>query len=210
MIKDYELNVLDECRIKPLLKQIQLSDIKPKFFLSSVYPTRTSYESVQKHNKEVRRTIRNFYKSDIRMIFFIEKHLDPESQNFLGFHRHVLIEDAPEERWKSPAKRMKEFLLNYEPETYFALTLGNGISEQGKIDLLMKVLNLVPFLRTNKEAPLHIEPIDYLEGVVAYCTKQFEWVLPSYEIIDPVSSDVDVSFYLIHKQDGTEWQTRKN
>ena len=74
----------------------------------------------------------------------------------------------------------------------------------------MKVLKLVPFLRTNKEAPLHIEPIDYLEGVVAYCTKQFDWVLPSYEIIDPVSSDVDVSFYLMHKQDGTEWQTRKN
>ena len=64
MIKDYELNVLDECRIKPLLKQIQLSDIKPKFFLSSVYPARTSYETAQKHNKEVRRTIRNFYKRE--------------------------------------------------------------------------------------------------------------------------------------------------
>ena len=105
---------------------------------------------------------------------------------------------------------MKEFLLNYEPETYFALTLGNGISEQGKNRFVNEGIESVPFLRTNKESPLHIEPIDYLEGVVAYCTKRFEWVLPSYEIIDPVSSDVDVSFYLMHKQDGTEWQTRKN
>ena len=95
MIKDYELNVLDECRIKPLLKQIQLSDIKPKFFLSSVYPTRTSYETVQKHNKEVRRTIRNFYKSDIRMIFFIEKAI---SAGFIkpGHTSSLIIEDQAE------------------------------------------------------------------------------------------------------------------
>ena len=100
-IDEYELNVLDHCRIKPLIKQISLNDISPKFFLSSVYPKRTSYEIVQRHNKEIRRTIRKFFKSDIKMIFFLEKHLDPDTDNFLGFHRHVLIEDAPEDRWNN-------------------------------------------------------------------------------------------------------------
>ena len=32
--------------------------------------------------------------------------------------------------------------------------------------------------------------------------------ITSYEVIDPVSSDIDISFYLHHKQYGTEWIKR--
>ena len=70
----YELNPLDKTRIEPLLEQVKLNDLSFKFFISSVYWTDASYDVVQKHNKEIRRTIRSFFKEDIRMWFFIEKH----------------------------------------------------------------------------------------------------------------------------------------
>ena len=93
----YELNILDNTRIKPLLEQIRLNDLSFKFFISSVYWSPTSYDVVQKHNKEIRRTIRSFFKDDIRMWFFIEKHQEGDR-----FHRHILLEDASSSRWKNP------------------------------------------------------------------------------------------------------------
>ena len=207
-IDEYELNVLDHCRIKPLIKQISLNDISPKFFLSSVYPKRTSYEIVQRHNKEIRRTIRKFFKSDIKMIFFLEKHLDPDTDNFLGFHRHVLIEDAPEDRWNNLTRKISSFILDHHPEIYFELDDGNDLDDNSKIELLKSVLNQIPFMN-NGESGMDIRPIHHLEKLLAYCSKQFEWILPSYEIIDPVSSDIDVAFFLMYKQDGIEWKTRE-
>ena len=69
----YTMSPLDHIRIKPLLEQIRLNDLTFKFFISGTYWTSTSYDSVQKHNRELRRTIRTFFKDDIRMIFFVEK-----------------------------------------------------------------------------------------------------------------------------------------
>lgn len=208
IIDDYELNVLDLCRIKPLLRQISLNSLSPKFFLSSVYPTKTSYEIVQRHNKEIRRTIRKFYKSDIKMIFFLEKHLDPDTSYFLGWHRHVLIEDASEDRWNKLTKQMSSFILDHHPEIYFQLNDGNEIDDKSKIELLISVLGQIPFMN-NEEGGIDVRPIHHLEKLLAYCSKQFEWILPSYEIIDPVSSDIDITFFLMHKQDGIDWKTRE-
>ena len=44
----YELSILDNARIEPLLEQIRLNDLSFKFFISSVYWTSTSYDVVQK------------------------------------------------------------------------------------------------------------------------------------------------------------------
>ena len=57
----YELNILDTTRIQPLLNQIKLNDLSFRFFISSVYWNPTSFEVVQRHNREIRRTIRNFF-----------------------------------------------------------------------------------------------------------------------------------------------------
>jgi len=202
----YSLNPLDTTRIKPLLEQIRLNDLSFKFFISSVYWTPTSYDVVQKHNKEIRRTIRSFFKEDIRMWFFIEKHLDPLAASFGGFSRHILLEDAPETRWRSPSNRMRNFLME-DPETYFACTVGSGPSLEQKMELLKKVIHLLPFIPNGKSG-LDIRPIHNLEKLTAYCSKQFERVLPAYEVIDPVSSDIDTSFLINYKQDGTEWTPR--
>lgn len=204
----YVLNPLDYTRIQPLIEQIKSKDLSFRFFISSVYWTPTEYGVVQKHNKEIRRTIRSFFKEDIRMWFFIEKHLDPSTPSFGGFSRHILIEDAPGSRWKNPSNRMRNFLLE-DPEAYFASTIGNGLSIQQKMDLLKKVIRLLPTTPTGKKG-LDIRPIHNLEKLTAYCSKQFELVLPAYEVIDPASSDIDISYLLHQKQDGLHWKTRDN
>tara|TARA_B100000073_G_scaffold283676_1_gene244761 strand:+ start:499 stop:1197 length:699 start_codon:yes stop_codon:yes gene_type:complete len=202
--KDYDsyvMNILDNTRIQPLLEQIRLNDLSFKFFISSVYWTSTSYDAVQRHNKEIRRTIRSFFKDDIRMWFFIEKH-----QEHSGFHRHILLEDASSSRWKEPTTRMKHFLME-DPESFFAATLGDGLNDSQKMELLKKVFRLLPFI-PNGQSGLDIRHIHNLEKLTGYCSKQFEIVRPAYEVIDPVSSDMDITYLLTHKQDGTHWKPR--
>ena len=197
----YVMNPLDTTRIQPLLEEIKLKDLSFKFFISSVYWTSTSYDVVQKHNKEIRRTIRSFFKDDIRMWFFIEKH-----QEHSGFHRHILLEDASSSRWKQPTTRMQNFLME-DPESFFACTLGEGLNDSQKMELLKKVFRLLPFI-PNGQSGLDIRPIHNLEKLTAYCSKQFEIVRVAYEVLDPVNSDMDISYLLTHKQNGTHWKTR--
>ena len=140
----YELNILDNTRIKPLLEQIRLNDLSFRFFISSVYWAPTSYDVVQKHNKEIRRTIRSFFKDDIRMWFFIEKHKESNS-----WHRHILMEDAPTDKWKHPTMRMRNFLME-DPEVYFASTIGTGITSQQKMELLNRVFRMLPLIPNGK------------------------------------------------------------
>jgi len=202
----YELNSIDIARIKPLTDETKNKDLKFKFFISSVYWKPTPYDVVQKHNKEIRRTIRSFLKEDTRMWFFIEKHLDASTPSFGGFSRHILLEDASASRWRSPSTRMQAMLMK-DPEQYFACTIGSGLTDDQKMELLKQLLRKLPFIPNGKSA-IDIRPIHNLEKLTAYCSKQFEKVLPSYEVIDPVSSDIEPSFLINYKQDGTEWKLR--
>jgi len=197
----YELNQLDITRIQPLMKEIKSKNLSFKFFISSVYWSPTPYEVVQRHNREIRRTIRNFFKEDIRMWFFIEKHKESNS-----WHRHILMEDAPTDKWKHPTTRMRNFLME-DPEDYFASTIGTGITSQQKMELLNRVFRMLPFIPNGKSG-LDIRPIHNLEKLTAYCSKQFELELPSYEVLDPASSDIDPKHLIHYKQDGTSWKTR--
>ena len=197
----YTMSSLDHIRIKPLLEQIRLNDLTFKFFISGTYWTSTSYDSVQKHNRELRRTIRTFFKDDIRMIFFIEK-----CREHNGYHRHILLEDASETRWINPTDRMLKFLTE-DSEGSSEWVSGSIPSDERKMTLLKKVIGLLPFIPNGKSG-LDIRPIHNLEKLTSYCTKQFEFVKPAYEVIDPASSDIDISYFLNHKQDGINWKTR--
>ena len=197
----YELNPLDYTRIQPLIKEIKLNDLCFKFFISSVYWASTPYETVLRHNKEIRRTIRSFFKEDIRMWFFVEKHKESNS-----WHRHILMEDAPTDKWKHPTTRMSNFLME-DPEVYFASTIGTGITDQQKMEFLNKVFRVLPFIPNGKSG-LDIRPIHNLEKLTAYCSKQWELERPSYEILDPSSSDIDPTELIHFKQDGIYWKPR--
>ena len=192
----YELNILDNTRIKPLLEQIRLNDLSFRFFISSVYWSPTSYDVVQKHNKEIRRTISHSSRMTSEW-FFIEKH-----QRW-WFHRHILLEDAQAADGKNPPPDG----LSIEDLNPSCRTLGNGLNDSQKMELLKKVFRLLPFI-PNGQSGLDIRPIHNLEKLTAYCSKQFEFVRPAYEVIDPVSSDMEITYLLDHKQDGTHWKTR--
>lgn len=195
----YELSNVDEARIKPLMKQIVSNGYQFEYFVSTVYHHYCSYDLIQRHNRELKRSIRKFYKDDIKMIFFIEQHKSG------SYHRHVLIEDACERRWKDPSSKMQNFLKD-STEDYVACMVGSP-SKDCKVDLLKRCIRRMNFISNGKKS-VDVRPIFNLKKLLGYCTKQCEWFHPSYEVIDPVSSDIDISFYLHHKQYGTEWIKR--
>ena len=194
----YEMNKLDHMRTKELRKQIKNKDYQFKFFITNVNHYYCSYDLLQKQNKEIRRTIRKFYKLNLKMIFFNERCMDGK------YHRHILIEDATDLRWRYPSKRMNNFLNANERVHCLA---GSGISDSSKINLLDRVIRILPFVSNGKKA-LDIRPIHNLDKLLAYCTKQFEIHHPSYDVIDSAASDIDPDFYLHNKQIGNQWHPR--
>ena len=195
----YELSVLDQTRIQPLYDQIVSNGYQFEYFVSAVFHSYRSYEKVQKYIRELRRSIRKFYKGDIKMIFFIERH-----QNG-SYHFHAIIEDASQGRWDDPSPRMQNFLKD-TIEEYISCMVG-APSKDCKVDLLERCIRNMEFISHGKKS-VDVRPIFNLKKLLGYCTKQFEWHHPAYEIIEPASSDVDTTFYLEHKQCGTGWIKR--
>ena len=200
----YEMNVLDSTRIQPLLKQVRNKGIKFKYFITIPYYYRnTDYNSVLLDNKGIRENLRTVFGSGVRMWFFIEKHLDPGSRHYGGFHRHLLLEKIPADTWNHPSDALMEHLLNVNPELLF----GGEVSDRDQINVINHVLRLhesVP----NGSGGLVTKEIFVLNRLLAYCSKQWEKILPAYESIDPTNSDLDISYLLKNKQDGTSWKTR--
>ena len=96
-----------------------------------------------------------------------------------------------------------EHLLNVNPELLF----GGEVSGRDQIKVINHVLRLhesVP----NGSGGLVTKEIFVLNRLLAYCSKQWEKTLPAYESIDPTNSDLDISYLLKNKQDGTSWKTR--
>ena len=179
-----------------LLEQMHDSGIEYKYLLTIDYPYRqTNYNKVILDNKHLRRTIRKFYKSDIHMMFFIEKHIDPASNHFGGYHRHVLLQDAPRSRWLEPTGGMQSFLLNIAPEEVFKARMGHEPPEEVKAKLLKTMVRELIHSAPNGFLGTDVQVIKPerggIEGVVGYCTKQCNKFHPSYEVVDPSSSDID-------------------
>jgi len=194
----YTLNPLDTTRIQPLLKQVSLNDIDFKFFISSIYHHYASYDLVQKHNREIRRSIRKFFKDDIRFWFFIERHDEEESPLHGSYHRHILMTDVSQERWMNPSSRMKNF----------GCTEGTMPTTQQKIDLVKKVMHHLSFIPNGGDA-VDVRHIFNTEKLLAYVSKQFEKHHPSHEVIDSASSDcIDMSHFIHYKQNGINWTNR--
>ena len=196
----YELSVIDEVRIKPLYDQIVRNGYQFEYFVSVVFHGYRSYDLVQKFIRELRRSIRKFYKDDIKMIFFIERH-----QNG-SHHFHAIIEDASQGRWDNPSPRMQNFLKD-RTEEYVACMVG-APSDDSKVDLLKRCIRNMKFISHGRKS-VDVRPIFNFKKLLAYCTKQFEWHHPAHKIIEPASSDIDTTFYLKHKQCGTGWVKRE-
>ena len=193
---DYDSYVLtnhDKNRIRSLKDTIRNNDINFKFFITiSPYKFIADNHSgrtfISDCNKFLRTKIRKFYKSDIKTWFFTEKYVDPNSKNFGGLHRHILIEDAPLYRWENPSNSMLNFLEKFAPEAIFSAKFGEEVSDLHKIELLKRVCRLCD-QTPNGNLGLDIRPIHNTEKLLGYCTKQIKSLDNCSEVIDFANSD---------------------
>ena len=189
MIQDTLNKLIEDCRIEF------------KYFVTIPYRFKqTDLKQVNRDNKGLRRTIRDFYQYPIRTWFFNEVHTDPDSRHFGGFHRHLLVEDIPSERWRTPSKRMERFLSEHDAEALFTALSGGIPTDNQKIALLKRVLRLhssVP----NGTLGVVVKPIIELNGVLGYCLKQVGKDLSIADVVDLTASDMDLTT--------GEWNDRK-
>jgi hypothetical protein len=187
----YQLNEYDLRRVRPLLKEINHQDIKFQYFLTLDYWYKMDDISrVLDDNTHLYKSIRSFYKSDIKMFFFTEKHLNPSAKNYGGFHRHILIEDAPEKRWKSPTKQLKRWLgemTNTEVSQY-AEYFSEGAFTPLRMSLLKRVVKGLHHSTPNGSLGLKLVPIHNLSGLLSYCTKQNKNNVPYEYVLDTLNS----------------------
>ena len=176
-----------------LNKLIEDCSIEFKYFVTIPYRFKqTDLRQVSSDNRGLRRTIRDFYQYPIRTWFFNEVHTDPDSRHFGGFHRHLLVEDIPSERWRTPSKRMERFLSEHDAEALFTALSGGIPTDNQKIALLKRVLRLhssVP----NGTLGVVVKPITELNGVLGYCLKQAGRDLSIADVIDLTASDMDLT-----------------
>lgn len=176
-----------------LNKLIEDCSIEFKYFVTIPYRFKqTDLRQVNSDNKGLRRTIRDFYQYPVRTWFFNEVHTDPDSRHFGGFHRHLLVEDIPSERWRTPSKRMERFLSEHDAEALFTALSGDIPTDTQKIALLKRVLRLHPSV-PNGTLGVVVKPITELNGVLGYCLKQAGRDLSIADVIDLTASDMDLT-----------------
>ena len=189
---NYTLNNNDKNRVKGLLDLIKKYDIRFKYFITispyTYVPNNDAGKNyITNENRFLRKTIRKFYKSNIRMWFFTETHSNVGNHPD-GLHRHIMVEDAPPERWQYPTKDMQNFLLKYQPEGWFSLRSATELNDLHKVELLKRVCRLCRQTPNGKQG-LDIRPIDDYEKLTGYCTKQIKSVEKSFDVIDAENSD---------------------
>jgi len=206
---EYQLNDIDRVRIAPLLNQIQKNTLHLKYMvtLEYWYPMK-KYDKVIVHARDDRKLVRQYFKSDVRFIGFAEKHTNINTPNYMGYHRHELFEDIPTERWLNPTKRMENWMLEYDPSMLFGIRYGTEPTTDQKMALMRRVLQkLQPKQVAQGKLGIDIREIYNLQGVLAYCSKQFEHYHPSYEVIMP-SSDICLRHFIEKKQLGEQYVAR--
>ena len=99
---DYILTNQNKKRIRPLLDDIKEKNINFKYFLTIDYWWKMIDDiRILEDNKHLRKLLRKFFKRPIRFFFSNEKHLsNPDSPVFLGYHRHILMEDVPDAKMR--------------------------------------------------------------------------------------------------------------
>tara|TARA_B100000085_G_scaffold244991_1_gene237841 strand:- start:415 stop:1086 length:672 start_codon:yes stop_codon:yes gene_type:complete len=204
-LQDYsrDLNVLDQVRIRPYKKEILKKELKFKYFATLDYPTRIfNYNKVISDNRILKEESRSFFGEKVKSLWFIEKHTGNGA--FAGaYHRHLLLEDVP-----LTSRSVQSYLLRSDPEALFAVQMCGEISDESKIRLLEYFFSSSKQTANSHRGVRVLKIQSNFDRVLAYCTKQNERFHPAYEVLDPTSSDIDASYLLQYKQDGTEWKTR--
>jgi len=190
--KDYDSYVLsstDKNRIRPLIKELQ--DLSFKYFITiPYYHKEIEQEKVVQDNKRLRFAIRNIYKSNIRMWFFMEKHMNISGKHYGGFHRHILIEEPAPTDWNYLPNTLEQVVLKVAPDALFAINFSNEPTEEQKIKILKSVCRFCKSVPNGNDG-LDIRPIHNVDKLIGYCTKQIKTEEQSYDVIDYGNSELD-------------------
>ena len=196
----YSLSSIDEERIEPLEEVIKKHQINFKYWIT-ITPYKfipnndDGRKKIYEQNHYLRRKIRKFFKYDLKIWFFTEQYRDPSSKHFGGLHRHILLEDLPNDCWDKMTLPMSvdRYLLNNFSDIYFDLQYGNLPTYNQKEKLLNAVFRMCNHIG-NGEKSLVIKPIHNLHKLIGYSTKQIRennqnnWD-NSAQIIDVENSD---------------------
>ena len=180
-----------------VLEHIRSNSISYKYLLTCEYfYKQKDYNKVLLDNKHLRKTIRRFYKDNIKMMFFVEKHTDPDSNHYGGYHRHILIEDASSSRWLEPSTAMTNFMLKLDEAAAFGMKMRLAEpTPELKGKLLCKVARDLNHAVSNGYLGTDVRPVSEerggISGLVEYLTKQLDIFHPAYELIDVSNSDID-------------------
>ena len=181
--------------VETLSQQIHDNDLEFYWYITLEYHYKnTDLNKVRSDNQRFRYTIRKFFKSNIRMWFFNEKHHTSDKIKG-GYHRHILMESLPLDCWQTRSRQMDQFLLELDPEILFGISLGKVVpscSEQ--TDLLDKVIRGFNNTLPNGKDAVDIQPISEekggVSGLLEYNTKDsWKYGERIEEVIDWENSD---------------------
>ena len=179
----YTLNIDDRNRIRLLLDKVNTHDIQFKYFLTLDYWFKMDKEDrLIKDNRHLKKILQKFFKYEIRMFFFNEKHQSG------GFHRHIALEGIPESRWLNPTHQMETFMTETDTEMLFGCLSGVVPTVHQQMDLIKKVVKRFHHSTPNGNLGLNLLPIHNLEGLLSYCTKQNHHNIPHPYVIDTFNS----------------------
>lgn len=206
---EYQLSEYDKTRIRPLLSQIEEYGIEFKYFMTITY-----WYAVKKYEKccidahRTRNKLRSFFKSGLRIWFFIEKHANPQEKNYGGFHLHCLVED-PNNAWAEPSNRVLRWAEAVRDNDTEHAYLEAGLSKRMKMQLVKKVVqNLQKNQISQGSKGVDVREIYDLERCLSYCSKQFERFMPSYQVLAP-ASDINFKPFLLFRQNGLQHESRQ-
>ena len=175
-----------------LKDEITSNDIHFRFFLTLDYWFKMDdVARLLEDNHHLKKTLRTFYKSDLRIWFFNEKHLkNPSSKNYGGFHRHILIEDAPSKRWKSPTSQLKKWMSQMDVKDIrrYQQHFSEDAFLPHRMGMLHKVVKDLHHSTPNGSSGLKLIPIHNIDGLLSYCTKQNHHNIPHEYVIDTHNS----------------------
>jgi hypothetical protein len=205
---EYQLNEYDKTRIQPLLSQISKYGIRFKYFITIAYwYAMKDYGKCCADAQSTRAKLRSFFKSGLRAWFFIEKHTKPGEKNYGGFHLHCLVEE-PINAWAEPSARILNWVDGAPKRDKPSPHSEAGLGKQQKLYLIKKVVQRLQKKQLPQgERGVDVREISDLERCLSYCSKQYEWFMPSYEVLAP-ASDIDFKPLLYFKQNGLRYETR--
>ena len=167
--------IINKKLVETLQDQINKNELSFYWYITLEYHYKnTDINKVRSDNERFRYVIRKFFRSDIRMWFFNERHHNSEKIKG-GYHRHILMESIPEICWKTRSNQMDKLLLELDPSIIFGINFGDSPSCIQQTNLLDKVIRIFNKSIPNGKDAVDIEPIKEekggVSGLLEYNTK---------------------------------------